>query len=81
MSDSTVIKELDNLKNEIEKSKEQSAVLQGRRQEILKQAKKLCNVKTMGALSEWVEKQRTHVIALNKKMDNSYKKLTEDFDW
>jgi len=45
MSDSTVIKELDNLKNEIEKSKEQSAVLQGRRQEILKQAKKLCNVK------------------------------------
>lgn len=76
-----IIKELTNLKDQIELTKKNVSVLEGRKQETLNQLQKEFGLKTIEEAEKKSTSLEKELNTISKEIEKEFAQLKEDYEW
>ena len=77
----TIITDMEKLDKAIKESKNNKAVLEGRRTEVVDQMQKKFGVNNVGDLSSLIETAKTELEEIELEVEVAYKKIKTKYNW
>lgn len=76
-----IVKDLNNLKDEIASSKEKLSKLKGREEELMKRLKSEFGLSSLEAAQKKIGKDTDQLEKIREEIETEYKELKDNFEW